>query len=338
MKILIVTQSVDRNDPILGFFLRWIREFSKHCERVTVIGQRTGEFDVAENTYIKTLGKERGTSIGKQILNFLIHIVHERKKYDAVFVHMTPIWVVIGAPIWLLLQKKIYLWYEVRRGGSILRLACLLCNKVFSATTDGLPFHIEKNIVMGHGIDTNIFKPGNEPREVGLCVTVGRITPVKRMPLMMEAVARQNPPMRLKIAGGALLPSDQYEVDRLKSEARKLGMEQRLAIGFQNEADVITLLQHCTVFLHACAGGLDKVLLEAMACGCLVLSCAETASHVLPPECTCTPETMGEALIRLLALGEEKKDQLKTLIRSTVEEHHALPRLIDRLVREMEKL
>ena len=36
MKILIITQKVDQNDDVLGFFHGWIAEFAKHCEQVTV--------------------------------------------------------------------------------------------------------------------------------------------------------------------------------------------------------------------------------------------------------------------------------------------------------------
>ena len=43
MKLLIMTQAVDQNDPVLGFFHRWIEEFSRHCERVHVICLKEGE-------------------------------------------------------------------------------------------------------------------------------------------------------------------------------------------------------------------------------------------------------------------------------------------------------
>ena len=32
MKLLIVTQAVDTEDPVLGFFVRWIEELGKHVE------------------------------------------------------------------------------------------------------------------------------------------------------------------------------------------------------------------------------------------------------------------------------------------------------------------
>jgi len=43
MKLLIVTQKVDINDDVLGFFHDWIKEFAKNCEKVTVICLGKGE-------------------------------------------------------------------------------------------------------------------------------------------------------------------------------------------------------------------------------------------------------------------------------------------------------
>ena len=37
MKLLIITQAIDENNPVMGFFVRWVEEFSKHCEKITVI-------------------------------------------------------------------------------------------------------------------------------------------------------------------------------------------------------------------------------------------------------------------------------------------------------------
>ena len=42
MKLLIITQAIDINNPVLGFFHRWIEEFSKRIrtiERGELIGK-----------------------------------------------------------------------------------------------------------------------------------------------------------------------------------------------------------------------------------------------------------------------------------------------------------
>lgn len=55
---MIVTQKVDVNDPILGFFHRWVEEFAKHFERITVICLQKGEYNLPANVKVFSLGKE----------------------------------------------------------------------------------------------------------------------------------------------------------------------------------------------------------------------------------------------------------------------------------------
>ncbi|MDD5074974.1 MAG: hypothetical protein PHO54_03790 [Candidatus Peribacteraceae bacterium] len=109
MKLLIVTQKADRTDPILGFFHRWLEEFSPRVETLTVIAQSAGDFALPSNTRVLSLGKEKGRSRVAQILTFWKLIWSGRDSYDRVLVHMTPVWVVLGAPVWAVLRKRVFL-------------------------------------------------------------------------------------------------------------------------------------------------------------------------------------------------------------------------------------
>src|SRR3989344_8687589 len=59
MRLLIVTQKIDRDDDLLGFFHQWICEFARHCESVTVICLEKGEYALPANVRVLSLGKER---------------------------------------------------------------------------------------------------------------------------------------------------------------------------------------------------------------------------------------------------------------------------------------
>ncbi|HBH19744.1 MAG TPA: hypothetical protein DDX11_02105, partial [Candidatus Peribacter riflensis] len=159
MKLLIVTQKADRSDPILGFFHRWLELFSAQVEALTVIAQSPANDPFSANVQVRSLGKELHRSKAAQMYTFWRLIWRERSHYDCVLVHMTPVWVILGWPVWFLLRKRVYLWYEIRRGSWRLTLALFLVRKVFSATVQGLPEPHRKQVVTGHGIDMEVFQP-----------------------------------------------------------------------------------------------------------------------------------------------------------------------------------
>ena len=116
-RLLILTQKIDRNDPILGFFHRWVEEFAKHCESVIVVCLQKGEYDLPKNVRVLSIGKEEGGSRMRKIVRYIVrfyrYIWHERENYDAVFVHMNPIYVCLAGPWWRLTGRKIALWRSV---------------------------------------------------------------------------------------------------------------------------------------------------------------------------------------------------------------------------------
>ncbi|HZZ99172.1 MAG TPA: glycosyltransferase family 4 protein, partial [Candidatus Paceibacterota bacterium] len=110
-RLLIITQKVDSHDDLLGFFPSWIKEFSKHCEKVEVIAFSAGEYDLPSNVQVHSLGKDKGDSKLKQgmrMLNLLGRYVPES---DAVFAHMSPIFAIIAWPFTFYFGKKLILWY-----------------------------------------------------------------------------------------------------------------------------------------------------------------------------------------------------------------------------------
>lgn len=316
MHLLIVTQKVDHTDPILGFFHRWIEEFAKDCETVTVIGQKVGPYDLPSNVRVVSLGKEDGATYFQQISHFRRFIGQE--KYDAALVHMTPIWVVLGMFLW---KKPVYLWYEARGARWPLRIALRMVRKVFSASKAGMPIATSKSVITGHGIDTDLFHPIHEKRTIPL-VTVGRITESKNLPVIINCAESLGLP--LQIFGTPLTEQDRQLTQKIGLEAHGL-----------SQAEIIPVLDRASIFLHASTTSLDKAVLEAMACGCIVVSSAEAFKNVLPKECVCTNETMADTVKKILTMPAEKQEALRKALREIIVKQHSLPRLIDLLVSEM---
>ncbi len=94
MKLLIFTQKVDKNDTTLGFFHLWLMGFAKRCESVHVICYGKGEYDLPENVHVYSLGKEYRAGKINYAKNSIKYLFNLRGKYDKVFVHMNPMYIV----------------------------------------------------------------------------------------------------------------------------------------------------------------------------------------------------------------------------------------------------
>lgn len=335
MKLLIITQKVDRQDPILGFFHSWIQEFAQHCEQVTVIGQSVGEYQFSVNVTVHSLGKEKGATRFQQILRFWSLQRKLRKDYDTVLVHMTPVWVVLGFLHWKLLRKPVFLWYEARGGGWALPLSLLFVRKVFGATKYGLPHSSRKHVVLGHGIHSEEFPLGVWSRDHQQIITVGRITRTKRMDIILRTFAALPAECRLLIAGGQITTADAEESQRLQQLIQELQLNDRVEIRWVPRTEIPELLGRAGLFLHACQGGLDKVVLEAMCCGCPIVSCSTAAQDILPKQCAATEEEMIPKAQMMLVLNPTEKQELGNKLRDSVILNHSLSKLIQNIYAAM---
>ncbi len=110
MKLLVFTQKIDRNDPVLGFFHGWVVELSKHTESVSVICLGKGEFDLPSNVSVYSLGEERGVSKIGYVLNLYKYLGVISGSYDRVFVHMNQEYVLLAGLYWKIKNIPVYLW------------------------------------------------------------------------------------------------------------------------------------------------------------------------------------------------------------------------------------
>ncbi len=338
MKLLIVTQRVDRKDSVLGFFHAWIAAFARHADHVTVIAQAVGEHSLPQNVTVLSLGKEAGKPTFEQVVRFESLLWKHRAGYDAVLVHMTPVWMVIGGPMWMLLGKARYLWYESRGTRWPLRVALTMVRKVFSASSYGMPLRTGKSIVTGHGIDTDLFAPDESQRVSGRLLSVGRITEAKFPGRVIRLLSALPDTCHLQWVGGPVTAQDRVLEQALQRDIDVLRLRQRVSFRTVPHDRLAQLMQEADVFVHASLTGLDKAVLEAMACGCITVSVSPALADILPESLRCTPETLGQTVAAALALPAAEKQAIRASLREAVIRHHGLDRLIALLVSHMETM
>src|SRR3989344_3814239 len=181
MRLLIITQRVDARDQLLGFFIDWIRKFSEKFEKVTVLCLEKGEFSLPKNVEVISLGKDGGYPKIGQLFTFYFLLF--TLKYDAVFVHMNPIWVILGGMSWRLMNKKIFFWYTSGGVTTKLKLAEKWADVIFTASKESFRLPSKKVIVTGHGIDKNLYEhsaQSKQEREKIKILSVDKRAPKKK--------------------------------------------------------------------------------------------------------------------------------------------------------------
>jgi glycosyltransferase involved in cell wall biosynthesis len=306
--LLIMTQRVDEDDRNLAVHLRWIRMFVSMGIRVTVIAQSVGRHGLPEQVKVFSLGKEAGASKGSQLLRLVRLAWPALKKADRALVLMSPIYVLLLAPLAVLRDCPLYLWYTHKHVSRTLRAAVSCVRLVFSASPESFRLKTPKVRFLGHAIDTDFFVPAGLPRDPLDLVTVGRLSRAKRIEHMIEAVKllrRDGRDYRLTVIGEPIMEEDHASIAKLKHRVEQEGLDGWVMfLGGRSPEDVRRAYQRAGACLNASqTGSLDKALLEAMACGCPVVTTNE-AFRLIAPEGFVgadSAEAMARALDRVLA-------------------------------------
>ncbi len=311
MRLLITTQAVDLDDPILGFFHRWLEEFAKHCDTVEVICLKQGRHDLPANVHVHSLGKEDGVSRVKYLLNFYRYIFSLH--YDAVFVHMNPEYVVLAGWWWRLSGRRVVLWYVHRARNVRLRIAVFFANTVLSTARESITLASPKIRIVGHGIDVEKFssqplKPF-DARALKI-VSVGRITPIKHLETIIDALAllrEQDVLARLDLIGEPSVGSDRDYKEKLTALIEKHGLQEQVSfLGPIKNPEMPAVYPRYDLSVNACpTGGIDKAVLESMASGVIVLVCNEgfrSYFDELSPELIFTFENPNDLATKIQSL------------------------------------
>lgn len=346
MKLLICTQAVDKEDPVLGFFHRWIQEFALHAEQVTVICLREGVHNLPTNVTVHSLGKEQGSRPGVvYALRFLRYAYALRHRYEVVFVHMNSEYLVVAGFMWRMLSKRTALWYMHKTVSLRLRIAVFWADLVFTASPRSMRVKTRKKRVVGHGIPIDSFVPVQPPpadRPISL-LTIGRLSQVKRIEILIDTLAilvGRGMDARLTIAGAPAGNDGGRYARSLVQRARERGIQDNVQfIGPVSNDRIYGLFKDAHLFLHASnTGSLDKASLEPLAVGVPVSTVdSELAQACKKAVILAQPEPNSFAATIEKAAREEvwREDEVREEARSYIAEHHSLKTLVEHILTQM---
>lgn len=341
MRLLICTQAVDLDDPVLAFFHRWIEEFATQCEEVHVICLKEGRHTLPAHVQVHSLGKESGRSRVKYIARFYRYAWSLRRSYDAVFVHMNSEYVVLGGLLWLLLWKRVGLWYIHPHAPLLLRVALPFVRVVMSASKKSFPLDTGKLRVLGHAIDTDFFSPGARRAGEGKLhvMQVARISPVKRIECVVQAVemlAQRGIPASLDIYGEAR--ADKHKDDYTKRIAELVSQSRECTLRGAAEPTIVRdAYRSHDVHVNATRpGSYDKVVFESMACGTITVVSNDAFRGVVPDSLFFADNdaaSLAAVLAHLSAMPPDERHRLAEHLRDIAEARCGVRVLVEKILK-----
>jgi len=348
MRLLVLNLATDIDDPILGFTTHWIGALALRVEFIHVITMRAGRLDLPENVRVHSVGKEKGYSEARRVVEFyriLWHVLRD-ERIDACFSHMIPLFTVLGAPLLKLGKIPIITWYAHPHASWALKLGHRLSDRTVASGGPAYPYKHDKLVPIGHGIDTELFSPAQQAMqdEPPIILCVGRLSPVKEHPTLIKAAARLRQiapqPFRVVIVGGPAVAKDEAYVRALREQIEQLNL--RDIVKFEAALPMGRLpdwYRRCTLHVNMSPVGFgDKVAWEAMSCAKPCVVANEGFSDTLGKyKNNLTYEfgneqQLAERLACLLALPAGERSRIGAYLRAQVLSMHCIDGLAQRLI------
>lgn len=341
MKLLVVTQKVDREDENLGAFYYWFEELAKQVESLTIIASFVGQTDFPPHVTICSLGKEHNAGRLARLHRFFQFFSYHYATCDGVFFHQIPEFVIAASPFLLSLKKRSVLWYAHKSVTCRLKLAERLVDFIATSSEQGFRLPSKKVMYTGQAINTDLFTPKIEAiisesdRKLKL-ISVGRISPIKNYEQIINACAAGknvwSHDWSLTIVGGPILPRDHSYLESLKRLVEEKNLSSHIHFrGSTGYSEIPQLLREADMFVNVSGtGSLDKAVFEAMACGLTVLTSNEAYRTIVPERYFLEyihPEFIAE---RIKQLGDESRPNMA--LRTIVLEHHSLEKTVHKIL------
>ncbi len=274
MKLLLFTQKMNADDPVLGFFCCWVDELAKHFLDVQVICLEKGRYIPPANVHVFSLGKERGVGKAGYIKNLICFMWQLRNSYDKVFVHMNPEYIVLCGWWWKLTHRDVFLWYIHRSVDLKLRIAVMFAKNIFTSSVQSMSIRSKKILYLGHGIDAEKFVYTPRVYTPGLVriAYTGRVTRIKNIDVLVDTVSLlndENISSHLSIFGGTVTVDDELYKQKLVDDIAIRKLSDKIAWnGWTTQGDLVRHFRNIDVSVNLSPVGLmDKTVLESLLLG-----------------------------------------------------------------------
>ncbi|HYF12897.1 MAG TPA: glycosyltransferase family 4 protein, partial [Candidatus Paceibacterota bacterium] len=252
-------------------------------------------------------------------------------------------YVVLGGVLWRFWRKRVALWYVHKSVTPTLRIAHALVDVVLTASRESFRLLSHKVRVMGHGIDTESFKPGIKEGSIEMrIVTSGRIAPAKHvieMLSVLDELHEKGEKFRFTIIGSPSTKNDEAYLRALEREISKRPYSAKVELrGPVSQREMPALLNKEDLFINlSTTGSLDKAVLEALAVGVPVVTTNEAFRDLLSPFDLYVGNRSFSAVAEAIdkIMNRPDKAAVVATLRNKIVERHSLSKLIPALLNEI---
>jgi glycosyltransferase involved in cell wall biosynthesis len=326
--LLVFNLAVDADDPILGFTTEWLAAFAARVDRLDVITMRVGRLDLPDNVVVHSAGKERGWSEARRALEVVraTRSVARANPPIGCFAHMNPVFATVAWPVLRRWRIPMTLWWASDTTPAWLRSASRLADTIVTPTPASFPLPRHRPLVIGHGIETSRFPL--LPRGVATrIVAIGRVTPAKRVELLLDAVGvlrDRGHDVSFEIVGPSYAARDADYRRRLDARVQELGLDGVVRFsGAASRTELPSVHARADIVVNAApTGAYDKSTLEAMSSGIPVV--------LVDPDAPAA--AAADAIAAVLNETTEQRAARGRRGRSVVERDHRLEHVVERVL------
>ncbi len=269
MRLVVVTQRVDEDDPALGATVAKLRALALRVDELVVLALAAVPTSLPANTRVRTFGAATQAERGARLLAALAPEL--RRRPVAVLAHMSPIYAVLAAPLTRPLRVPLLLWFTHWRVSGTLRAAERLSTRIVTVDRRSFPLPSPKVVPVGHGIELpDEPLPARADDGVLRLLALGRTSPAKGLVPLVEAVRSVgDAAVELEIRGPSLTEEERRHRAHLVSLGARVEDPVPRSEVAATYARVDALVNNMRV------GALDKVVYEAAGAGLPVLVASE---------------------------------------------------------------
>lgn len=351
MRLMVINFEMDRLSRVLAWQQQVVNLLAEACEVVVVLTGRVGDYTPPPNVHVKAippriLGVPHRLG-ARWLVNMHALLLARHYQVDACFVHMAWEWAYYLNPTFQVLRLPVMVWYAHGVVPPRLPQVERIATRMVTSVPQGLRIASDKVRLIGQGVDTATFDLQPLAVERYDLLSVSRITPRKRIDLLLDVMAHLQtipdaPPLRLVLIGPTLTPADQTYDENLRERVWDLGLQERVIFsGFVPQRYIPVFYR--TAFLHInvceqCA--LDKTGVEALACGCPVLTSSEAFFDLLHdyPELIIRDEHPTAIAQQVLDCYARRDAYDRLALRDLVVGHHDVHSYIQKLLANLHEL